>query len=53
MPDGLDDVSGYPRLFDALRGRGWSAADLDKVATGNVLRVLRDAELTAKASPHA
>lgn len=50
MPDGLDDVSGYPRLFDALRVRGWSPADLDKVSTGNVLRVLRDAELTATAS---
>lgn len=53
MPDGLDDVSGYPRLFEALRLRGWSPADLDKVATCNVLRVLRDAELTAGASRSA
>jgi len=50
MPEGLDDVSGYPRLFEALRLRGWSPADLDKVAVGNVLRVLRDAELTAGAT---
>lgn len=50
MPDGLDDVSGYPRLFDALRLRRWSPADLEKVAAGNVLRVLREAETTARAA---
>ncbi|MCD7101263.1 dipeptidase [Pseudoclavibacter sp. 13-3] len=40
MPHGLDDVSGYPRLLAELAGRGWSHADLDKVAHENVLRVL-------------
>jgi membrane dipeptidase len=44
MPAGLDDVSGYPRLFDALRGRGWSPADLAKLAHGNMLRVKRAVE---------
>ncbi|WP_017615487.1 dipeptidase [Nocardiopsis salina] len=44
MPEGLEDVSGYPRLFAALAGRGWSDADLAKLAGGNVLRVLRAAE---------
>ncbi|HZM82184.1 MAG TPA: dipeptidase [Candidatus Limnocylindrales bacterium] len=44
MPVGLDDVSGYPRLFDALRGRGWSSADLTKLAHGNMLRVMRAVE---------
>jgi membrane dipeptidase len=44
MPEGLEDVSGYPRLFAALAGRGWSAADLAKLAGENVLRVLRAAE---------
>jgi membrane dipeptidase len=44
MPAGLDDVSGYPRLFDALRERGWSAADLAKLAHGNMLRVMRAVE---------
>ncbi|MEU0570448.1 dipeptidase [Nonomuraea sp. NPDC005983] len=44
---GLEDVSGYPRLFAALAGRGWSEADLAKLAGRNVLRVLRDAEATA------
>lgn len=47
MPEGLEDVSGYPRLFEVLRSRGWSSADLDKVASGNILRVLRDAESVA------
>ncbi|MER6951176.1 dipeptidase [Nonomuraea sp. NPDC000554] len=45
---GLEDVSGYPRLFAALAERGWSEADLAKLAGRNVLRVLRDAEATAR-----
>ncbi len=51
MPVGLDDVSGYPRLWDALRARRWSDSDVARVATGNVLRVLRDAELVSEVSP--
>lgn len=49
MPIGLEDVSGYPRLFAALRARHWSDADLRAVAGGNVLRVLRDVEDVAGA----
>ncbi|HET8598879.1 MAG TPA: dipeptidase [Segeticoccus sp.] len=48
LPAGLDDVSGYPRLFAALADRGWSDEDLVKLAGGNVLRVLRDAEAGAR-----
>ncbi len=44
LPVGLEDVSGYPRLFSALSDRGWSAGDLDKLRANNVLRVLHDAE---------
>ncbi|MEN3263278.1 membrane dipeptidase, partial [Pseudonocardia sp.] len=44
MPEGLEDVSGYPRLFAALAEQGWSGADLAKLAGENVLRVLRAAE---------
>ncbi len=47
-PVGLEDVSGYPRLFAELVRRGWSDADLRKLAGGNVLRVLRAAEATAR-----
>jgi membrane dipeptidase len=48
-PDGLDGVDKYPALLAELARRGWSDADLAKVAGGNVLRVMREAQATAKA----
>lgn len=42
LPTGLPDVSAYPALFDELRTRNWSDADLRKLAWDNPLRVLRD-----------
>jgi membrane dipeptidase len=47
-PEGLDDVSRYPYLFAELIRRGWSDADLTKLAGANVLRALRGAEAVAK-----
>ncbi len=47
-PEGLSDVSGYPRLLAELARRGWSDEDLGKLASGNVLRVLRRAEEVAR-----
>jgi membrane dipeptidase len=47
LPAGLGDVSRYPVLFAELRDRGWSEADLAALGSGNVLRVLRDAEQVA------
>lgn len=44
FPTDLADVSAYPRLFEVLRARGWSAGDLEAVAHGNVLRAMRDVE---------
>lgn len=41
---GLEDVSKYPDLFAELARRGWSDADLRKLAGKNVLRVFRAAE---------
>ena len=41
---GLEDVSKYPDLLAELARRGWSDADLRKLAGENVLRVFRDAE---------
>jgi membrane dipeptidase len=47
LPEGLDDVSGYPRLLEALAERGWSDEDLGKLTCRNILRTLRDAEAVA------
>ena len=47
LPDGLTDVSCFPALFAALLERGWSEADCGRLAGGNVLRVMRDAEAAA------
>jgi membrane dipeptidase len=47
-PEGLSDVSMYPNLFAELVRRGWSDEDLMKVAGGNVLRALEQAEAVAK-----
>jgi membrane dipeptidase len=46
-PVGLEDVASYPRLFAELIRRGWSDADLKKLAGENVLRAMRAAEATA------
>jgi membrane dipeptidase len=47
MPEGLSDVSGFPALFAELLERGYSAEELRKIAGGNVLRVMREAERVA------
>ncbi|HEV7990233.1 MAG TPA: dipeptidase [Gemmatimonadaceae bacterium] len=44
---GLEDVSKFPSLFAELARRGWSDADLAKLSSGNVLRVLAQAERVA------
>ncbi|GLC25473.1 dipeptidase [Roseisolibacter agri] len=44
---GLEDVSKYPALFAELARRGWTEAELRKLAGENVLRALRGAEATA------
>jgi membrane dipeptidase len=46
-PDDLGDVSTYPVLFAELARRGYSAADLVKIARSNILRVMRGVESTA------
>ena len=46
---GMDDVSTYPALFVELARRGYSQADLEKIASGNMMRVLRAAEAYAAA----
>lgn len=44
LPTGLKDVSTYPALLAELIRRGWSDADVAKLAGGNVLRVMEAAE---------
>ena len=46
-PEGLEDVSTYPNLFAELVRCGWSDADLAKLASGNILRVMKQAEAAA------
>ena len=46
-PAGMNSVSGYPLLFAELIRRGWSDANLARLAGGNVLRVMRRAEAVA------
>ena len=43
-PTGLEDVSTYPALFVELMKRGYTDDELQKIAGGNVLRVMREAE---------
>ncbi|MEP7316726.1 MAG: dipeptidase [Sphingomicrobium sp.] len=47
-PTGLEGVETYPRLFAELIRRGWSDANLAKLAGANVLRALRGAESTSR-----
>ena len=48
-PVGMEDVSGYPALFVELARRGYSQEDLEKIASRNMMRVLKAAEAYAAA----
>lgn len=48
LPEGLADVSRFPDLLAELSRRGWSEADMRKVAGENVLRALSRAEVVAR-----
>ncbi|MEQ1707326.1 MAG: dipeptidase [Terricaulis sp.] len=47
LPEGLGGVEAYPNLFAELMARGWNDSDLAKLAGGNLLRALRQAERVA------
>ena len=49
VPIGLENVSTFPALFAELARRGWTDANLAKLAGENVLRVMANAEAVAKA----
>jgi len=48
MPLQLEDVSGYPYITQELLNRGYAESDIRKILGGNLLRVLRHAEQTAR-----
>jgi membrane dipeptidase len=43
-PVGMEDVTGYPALFVELARRGYTKADLKKIASVNMMRVLKAVE---------
>lgn len=47
VPTGLEDVSTFPALLAEMLRRGWSDEDVAKLAGGNVLRVMAEAEKVA------
>ncbi|MEU1330428.1 membrane dipeptidase [Streptomyces sp. NPDC005865] len=49
-PDELADTASYPRLIAELVERGWPDAELALLTWGNVQRVLRGADFTARAT---
>ena len=48
LPTGLKDVAAYPNLIYTLLKRGYSDADIEKMCSGNVLRVWRAVEAAAE-----
>jgi membrane dipeptidase len=48
LPEGLEDVSCYPRLMTALRERHWSDHDLARLSCRNLLRTMRAVEDVAR-----
>ncbi len=46
---GFASVADYPALFTELARRGYTRADLEKIASGNMLRVMKAAEAYAAA----
>jgi membrane dipeptidase len=44
LPVGLEDVSMYPNLIAELLERGYGEADIEKICSGNVLRVWQAVE---------
>ena len=47
VPDGLDDVAGFPNLLGELLRRGYTDDEIRAIAGGNILRVMRGAEAVA------
>jgi membrane dipeptidase len=50
-PDDMKGVDSYPALFEELARRGWSDENLGKLASGNILRVMRQVKAVAETLP--
>lgn len=48
LPVGLEDVSTYPRITQALLERGYDRNAIHAILGGNIMRVLREAERVSK-----
>lgn len=48
LPEGLDSAADLPKITAALMARGYTAEDCRKILGGNLLRVFREVEQTAK-----
>ena len=48
LPDGLKDASQYPNLIYELLKRGYTEADIEKICSGNMLRVWKKVEEIAR-----
>jgi len=48
LPYGLKDVSAYPNLIYQLLKRGYSETDIEKICSGNLLRVWSEVERIAQ-----
>lgn len=44
LPVGLKDVASYPNLIEGLLKRGYNEQDIEKILSGNLLRVWQQAE---------
>ncbi|WP_298772314.1 dipeptidase [uncultured Shewanella sp.] len=47
LPEGLKDVSSYPHLIAGFLTRGYSESDIEKILSGNLLRVWQQVEAYA------
>ena len=45
LPKGLEDVSKYPSITELLLRKGYSEADIHKIMSGNMMRVLKACEV--------
>jgi len=50
LPEGIDSAADLPKIATELRKRGFSQADVAKISSGNILRVMRTAEVVARSS---